>query len=106
MAIATAPDGREVVVWRWFDAVVLGEDGIGSVRLWEPAHGEVVAQRRDGYRRQESGSRAYASAGLPGADWWVASGVVANPDRADVELGAVDALCTDHNLWAEAFGDG
>ena len=28
--------GDAVVVWRWYDAVVLGSDA-GSVRLWEPA---------------------------------------------------------------------
>jgi hypothetical protein len=42
VAAATAPDGSEVVVWRWYDAVVLGEEA-GLIRLWEPAHGEVVA---------------------------------------------------------------
>ena len=45
VAAATAPDGSEVVVWRWYDAVVLGEEA-GLIRLWEPAHGEVVARRR------------------------------------------------------------
>lgn len=45
VAAATAPDGSEVVVWRWYDAVVLGEE-VGLIRLWEPAHGEVVARRR------------------------------------------------------------
>jgi len=104
VAVATAPDGSDFVVWRWFDAVVLGEDEDGGIRLWEPGHGEVVAERRDGYQHQQPGSRVYASAGLPGADWWVASSVVPDPDRADVELGAVEALYTDNNLWAVAFG--
>ena len=45
VAIASSPSGADAVVWRWYDAVVLGTvvpesaDG-GSVRLWEPAHGE------------------------------------------------------------------
>jgi len=42
VAIATGPDGTAVVVWRWYDAVVLGEEGNGTVRLWEPAHGAVT----------------------------------------------------------------
>jgi hypothetical protein len=32
VAVATAPDGSEVVVWRWYDAVVLGEEA-GLTRL-------------------------------------------------------------------------
>ena len=67
VAVAAAPDRAEAVVWRWYDAVVLGEE-TGRVRLWEPAHGEVVAHpRRAGLHRQP-GTRAYLSAGLPGAD--------------------------------------
>src|SRR5262245_57990596 len=50
VAVATAPDGSEVVVWRWYDAVVVGE-GRGVVRLWEPAHGEVDAQPRNARHR-------------------------------------------------------
>ena len=72
VAIATGPDGTGVVVWRWYDAVVLGTEDDGSARLWEPAHGEVIAQPRASYGTQDPGSRAYASAGLPGAEWWVA----------------------------------
>lgn len=104
VAVATAPDGGGVVVWRWYDAVVLGDDGAGSVRLWEPAHGEVLARPRPSYERREPGSRAYASSGLPGADWWVAGPVVADADAAAVELDAVDALYTEHDLWPAAFG--
>jgi hypothetical protein len=47
VAVAKAPRRKMVVVWRWYDAVVLGEDADGSVRLWEPAHSEVVAQPRE-----------------------------------------------------------
>ncbi|MPV88142.1 hypothetical protein GB882_05630 [Georgenia ruanii] len=103
VAVATGPNGADVVVWRWFDAVVLDSDG-GSVRLWEPAHGEVVAQPRPSYARQVPGSRAYASAGLPGAEWWVADRVDGAPHRAGVELAQVDALYAENDLWAAVFG--
>lgn len=53
VAVATAPNGTDVVVWRWYDAVVLGTEDDGSVRLWEPAHGEVVAQPRASYRKED-----------------------------------------------------
>ena len=102
VAVATGPDGTDVVVWRWYDAVVVGTEVDGSVRLWEPAHGEVIALARASYQKQVPGSRAFASAGLPGAEWWVA-------DRADgahtpdVELDDVDALYTDNNLWSSVF---
>ena len=68
VAIAEAPDASAVVVWRWYDAVVLGSD-IGSVRLWEPAHGDVAAQRRRPQQQYGPGTRAYLSAGLSGAEW-------------------------------------
>lgn len=84
--VAVTPDGT--VVWRWYDAVVLGAEGDGLVRLWEPGHGEVVAATRPSYRPVEPGRRAWASAGLPGADWWVAGPA----DGAEVELDAVAEL--------------
>jgi len=100
VAVATAADGAEVVVWRWYDAVVLGDEG-SFVRMWEPAHGEVVAQpRRPGQHRQP-GSRAYLSAGLPGADWWVAGAAVATAEDADVELDEVRRFCTELGLWPD-----
>ena len=98
VAVATAPDGSEVVVWRGYDAVVLGEDA-GLTRLWEPAHGEVVAQRRRAQQRHCPGTRAYLSAGLPGADWWVAGAAAARAEDADVELDEVEHFCTEHDLW-------
>jgi hypothetical protein len=49
VALAATSGGGEVVVWRWFDAVVVEEVG-GRVRLWEPAHGEVLARARDPQR--------------------------------------------------------
>lgn len=104
VAVATGPDDIQVVVWRWYDAVVLGAESDDSVRLWEPAHGEVIAQRRASYEMQEPGSRAYASAGLPGAEWWVACSANGAPQSADVELADVDALYTENDLWPAAFG--
>jgi hypothetical protein len=104
VAIATGPDGTDVVVWRWYDAVVLGTEEDGAVRLWEPAHGEVIAQARASYEEQEPGSRAYASAGLPGAGWWVADRASGDPQDADVELDEVIALYTENDLWPAVFG--
>jgi hypothetical protein len=103
VAIATGPDGTDVVVWRWYDAVVLGSEDNGSVRLWEPAHGEVIARPRASYDRQDPGSRAYASSGLPGADWWVAGSACGAPHNAGVELDEVDALYTENDLWPTVF---
>jgi len=97
-AIATAADGSEVIVWRWFDAVVLDEAG-GSISLWEPAHGFVLAQPRDPQHLYRPGSRVYLSAGLPGADWWVAGPVVDRSEDADVELDEVQRFFTSHGLW-------
>lgn len=102
VAVAMAPDGTEVVVWRWYDAVVVADEP-DRVLLWEPAHGESLAQRRVPGRRYRPGIRAYLSAGLPGADWWVAGPSVARPDDADVELAEVARLYTDNDLWAAAF---
>jgi len=106
VAIATSPTGTEVVVWRWYDAVVLTRSDTGSVQLWEPAHGEVIAQARQSYTTVEPGERAYASAGLPGADWWVAGGVTIPPEGAHVELDAVHSLYTDNDLWPAVFEPG
>jgi hypothetical protein len=102
-AIAEAPGGDTVVVWRWYDAVVLGHEA-GSVRLWEPAHGEVVAQRRRPRQLYDPGTRAYLSAGLPGAEWWVAGKAVNRAEDASVELDEVERLYTEHGLWDSAFG--
>jgi hypothetical protein len=103
VAVATVSNGTEVVVWRWYDAVVLGSDDDGSVRLWEPAHGQVVARARASYEKQDPGSRAYASAGLPGAEWWVAASASVAPQSATVELDDVDALYTENGLWSAVF---
>lgn len=97
VAVATVP-GAEVVVWRWFDAVVTGVTDAG-VSLWEPLHGVVDARPRDAARDYRPGSRAYLSAGLPGAEWWVAGPAVERAEDADVELDEVDAFFTEHGLW-------
>jgi hypothetical protein len=92
-------DGEpELVVWRWYDAVVLEVDADGAL-LWEPAHGEVRAQRRRPTRPLLPGTRAYASAGLPGADWWVAGPAEIAPEDADVERDEVVAFYAEHGLW-------
>jgi len=98
VAVAAAADGAETVVWRWYDAVVLGEES-GLVWLWEPAHGEVLAHSRRAQQPRQPGTRAYLSAGLPGADWWVAGAAVGRAEDADVELDEVGRFCTDHGLW-------
>jgi hypothetical protein len=98
VAVATAPDGTEAVVWRWYDAVVLSDE-TELVRLWEPAHGEVVAQPRRAGQRRQPGSRAYLSAGLPRAVWWVAGPAVARAEDSDVELDEVERFYTEHSLW-------
>jgi hypothetical protein len=103
VAIAEVPGGADVVVWRWYDAVVLGGEA-GSVRLWEPAHGEVVAPPRRLQQRYEPGTRAYLSGGLPGADWWVAGKATDRAEDADVELDKVERLYTEHNMWESALG--
>lgn len=102
VAIAEVPGATGVVVWRWYDAVVLGNEA-GAVRLWEPAHGEVVAQRRQPQQRHAPGTRAYLSAGLPGAEWWVAGRAVDRAEDADVELSEVERLYTEHGMWASAL---
>jgi hypothetical protein len=103
VAIAEVPGGADVVVWRWYDAVVLGDEA-ESVRLWEPAHGEVVARRRVAHQRHDPGTRAYLSAGLPGADWWVAGRAVDRAEDADVELNEVERLYTEHGMWGSVLG--
>lgn len=100
VAVATVPDGLEVVIWRWYDAVVLGGD-TGMIRLWEPSHGEVVAQPRRARLQRRPGTRAYLSAGLPGADWWVAGAVSVRAEDADVELGEVERFYHERELWSD-----
>ena len=101
VAIAEVPGGADIVVWRWYDAVVL-DDETESVRLWEPAHGEVVAQRRRPQEHYYPGTRAYLSAGLPGAEWWVAGRAADRAEDADVELNEVERFYTEHGLWDSA----
>ncbi len=98
VALSTAADDSAVVVFRWYDAVVLGTSG-EQVQMWEPAHGEVLATLRYPDRHHRQGTRAYLSAGLPGAEWWLAGPVPAAAHEADVELGEVERFCTQHGLW-------
>ena len=99
VALAPGADGRDRLVWRWFDAVVLGRAG-GRFRVWEPGHGEVLAQPRDVAASPEPGSRAYASAGLPGAEWWLSGPAVPSAGLADVEVAEVGRFLTDNGLWS------
>ncbi len=103
VAIAEVPGASAVVVWRWYDAVVIGSE-TGAIRLWEPAHGEVAAQRRQPQQRYDSGTRAYLSGGLPGAEWWVAGKAVDQAEDAEVELAEVERLYTERDMWDTAFG--
>lgn len=105
VALATGDDGLAVVLWRWFDAVLVGSGPDGRVTLWEPAHGEVTAAVRPGVAAWSPGSRVYASAGLPGADWWVAAPVPASPRSEDVavDVDEVSALYEAHALWSSAL---
>jgi hypothetical protein len=103
VAIAEVRGGADVVLWRWYDAVVLGNEA-GAVRLWEPAHGEVVARPRVPAQRYDPGTRAYLSAGLPGAEWWVAGKAVNRAEDAEVELNEVGRLYTEHGMWDSVLG--
>ena len=87
----------DLVVWRWFDAVVVDAHG-DQVRLWEAVHGEVLAQARHGEVQYAPGQRAYLSAGLPGADWWVEGCVSQKPSKTVVDVGAAQAFLTGHGL--------
>ncbi len=98
VAVTGADDGTALILWRWYDAVVL-EQSAERVRLWEPNHGEVLARARDVQYRYPTGSRAYASAGLPGSDWWVEGPVGAVQD-ADVAMVHVYEFYAAHDLWS------
>jgi hypothetical protein len=98
VAVARTSGGTEVIVWRWYDAVVL-EERVEDSTLWEPVHGEVKATRRPSSQSNSPGTRAYLSAGLPGAEWWVAGPVVTDAPDADVELDEIERLYTENNLW-------
>lgn len=101
VALVAAPEGRTIALWRWYDAVVIGSEG-DVVRLWEPAHGEVLASPRDRNQAFVPGTRAYLSAGLPGAEWWVA-GPVDAAATASVELDEVGHLYSRHQMWESAL---
>jgi hypothetical protein len=47
------------------------------------------------------GTRAYLSAGLPGADWWVAGALAARAEDADVELDEVGRFYDERDLWSD-----
>lgn len=112
VAVTTGDDGSPVVLWRWFDVVVLGstageQEAIESrtAAVWEPGHGELIATYRPSCGALAAGTRAYASAGLPGADWWIAAAVPDQPATAspDVELLEVAQLYQAYELWADSL---
>ena len=98
-------DGPGVVLWRWFDAVVV-ESSAESVSVWEPAHGTVFASRRNSERRYLPGGRAYLSAGLPGAPWWLAGPAVEAAEDADVDLVEVEDFFTALGWWDDTSASG
>jgi hypothetical protein len=98
VALVDTPGGSELVAWRWFDAVVVSRTG-PNVALWEPLHGSVLALPRDARRSYRAGGRAYVSAGLPGAHWWLAGPAVDRAEDSDVELDEVGDFYTAHDLW-------
>jgi hypothetical protein len=61
VAAAAAADGVETVVWRWYDAVVLGEE-TGLVRLWEPSR--AMARAEDAEVELDEVDRFYTEHGL------------------------------------------
>jgi len=98
VAVAERPDATSLIIWRWYDAVVLAQTA-EQVRLWEPNHGEVLATLRNVQYRYPVGTRAYTSAGLPGADWWVES-PVGSVAAADVSMDQVYEFYAAHDLWS------
>jgi hypothetical protein len=98
IATVRSDEGSEVAVWRWYDAVVQESAGT-TVRLWEPAHGSVTAAPRRPDHHHRPGGRAYLSAGLPGAQWWVAGPAVDQAEHADVELEEVERFFKTIGLW-------
>jgi hypothetical protein len=44
-------------------------------------------------------TRAYLSAGLPGAEWWVADRGVDRAQDADIDLDEVERLYSEHDMW-------
>lgn len=103
VAVASRPGHQELVVWRWYDAVVVNLADDGTVALWEPAHGRVRAERRPMFEAVELGSRVFASAGLPGADWWAAGPARTVPAADDLDLVEVEAFYADNGLWDKVF---
>lgn len=98
VAVAGDGDGPGVVLWRWFDAVVV-ESSAESVTVWEPAHGTVFATPRSSERRYRPGGRAYLSAGLTGAPWWLVGPAVDRAEDADVDLAEVEDFFTALGWW-------
>jgi hypothetical protein len=100
VAIASRPNvDAGLIVWRWFDAVVISDLDDRRVHIWEPAHGAVVAELRPEASPAFPGSRMWASSGLPGAEWWVANPVAERPETAGVDLDELSAFLIENELW-------
>ena len=96
-------DGTAVVVWRWYNAVVLDSDP----ELRPP----LGASARRSHRQATLPAGAIRSrdsrlpVGGPARRRLVVAGqAVDRPEHAGVELGEVDRLYTEHDLWNSAFG--
>ena len=89
VVMTAASDGTESVLWRWYDAVVL-DDEAEAIRLWEPAHGEVLARARRAYLYR---SQAPVCTCPPGslAPTGGSAPTTAEARDADVELGEVES---------------
>ena len=62
VAVTTSLDANSLVIWRWYDAVVL-EQSAEEVLLWEPNHGEGLASPRNPEDRYPAGTRACVNRG-------------------------------------------
>jgi len=101
VAIHVTQSESSLVLWRWYDALVIRDGPDGTVEMWEPAHGTVTAVRRQVGTELRPGGRAYLSAGLAGAPWWVNDMVTSSPEDANVEFGEVVAFYDEHELWSQ-----
>ena len=63
----------------------------------------ALVRRRRAWQRRGL-CPALLSAGLPGAEWWVAGRAVDQAEDAEVELDEVERLYTEHDMWSSAFG--
>lgn len=99
VAIADDVDGTALIISRWFGAVVT-DVGDGQGALWNRFTGRSWLGPAIPTVRFPVGSRAYASSGLSGAEWWVAGYAAVRAGDADVDADQVVEFFTAHGLWA------